>query len=281
MPRSAPCPKASAALFKELFGTFCKIPVVQIQSPKDCGACMKSCREDHACLSPFFRAVVSRARMAVLGYPQWRKLWQGRCLTLQLPIHPIHRISRSVKAVGSAGFAMVKGQGMKTMEQMVSFDSKAEFRASESPCKKLILAGQHRPKKEAKSSIFPPSSAPRGSGANLDTSVRVCRMLAAHPRWQVSTAGACVTCQHRWLAPSPGSRTSRWSYAPKGLLEGKESMDPNQAIFSILSWWGASIFPFKQISPSISTEACGSLQKVKAAEKGPSWSLPQALWSKG
>lgn len=41
--------------------------------------------------SLFFTALVSHARM---GYLQWQKLWQRRCLTLQLPIYSIHHISR-------------------------------------------------------------------------------------------------------------------------------------------------------------------------------------------
>lgn len=39
----------------------------------------------------FFTAFVSHARM---GYLQWQKLWQRKCLTLQLPIYSIHHVSR-------------------------------------------------------------------------------------------------------------------------------------------------------------------------------------------
>lgn len=65
----------------------------------------------------------------------------------------IHHTSKSAKAVGSAGFEQVKEQalGLKTAEQMASFNWKAEFRASEPPWKKLALAEQHHPKKQAKS----------------------------------------------------------------------------------------------------------------------------------
>lgn len=42
-----------------------------------------------AVFSLFFTALVSR-----MGYLQWRKLWQRRCLSLQLPIYSIHHISR-------------------------------------------------------------------------------------------------------------------------------------------------------------------------------------------
>jgi len=69
------------------------------------------------------------------------------------PVGPHSHISRSAKAVESAGYGQVKGQalGLKTAEQMVCFYLKAEFRTSKPPCKKLTLAEQHHSNKQARS----------------------------------------------------------------------------------------------------------------------------------
>lgn len=60
--------------------------------------------------------------------------------------------------VSSAGSGQVKRQALewKTADAVVSFNLKAEFRASESPWKKLT----HHPKKQAKSLCIPSSAAP-------------------------------------------------------------------------------------------------------------------------
>lgn len=178
--------------------------------------------------------------------------------------------------MSSAGSGQVKKQALelKATDPVVSFNLKAEFRASESPWKKLT----HRPKKQAESLCVPPSAAPWESGAKLDMSVRSSRMLAPRPMWQVFTAGASAMCRHRWLALSPSTRARGWS-CPVGVLGVREVMGANQAILSILWWSGDSHFHFKWIFPSISTEVCVFLQTEKATAKG--WmSLPQGLWSK-
>lgn len=188
-----------------------------------------------------FTALVSHARM---GYLQWQKLWQRRCLTLQLPIYSIHHISRMWRLWMWAQLDLsrwAENLDLKTADPVVSFNLKAEFRASESSWKKLI----HHPKKQDKSLYIPPPAAPWESGAKLDTSVRDSRMLAAHPEWQVFTAGASAMCQHWWLALSPGSRAKGWFCGPEGILGAREGMGANQAVLSILWWCGARLLHFK------------------------------------
>lgn len=60
--------------------------------------------------------------------------------------------------MSSAGSGQVKKQALelKATDPVVSFNLKAEFRASESPWKKLT----HHPKKQAESLCVPPSAAP-------------------------------------------------------------------------------------------------------------------------
>lgn len=163
------------------------------------------------------------------------------------PIHPICHTSGSAKAVGSAGCGQVKGQalGLKTAEQMVSFYLKAEFRASESPWKKLTLAEWHHPNKQGKRLRISSISCTVRVGSKAGQVCQGQQDAGSTPRWQVSTAGACATCQHRYLALSSDSSASGWSCAPKGFLEARKGVGTNQATLSIPWWCGASLFHFK------------------------------------
>lgn len=71
---SALCPKASSPLFKIFFGTCCKIPVMQMQSPKDRGAYMNSCGQNHVCLLTLLQGCCVSCLNGCLGVPAVPKI---------------------------------------------------------------------------------------------------------------------------------------------------------------------------------------------------------------
>lgn len=71
-------------------------------------------------------------------------------------IHTIHPITRRAKTVGSDGFEQMRGQALRltTVDKIVRFYLKLEFRARESLWRKLTPAEHHHPKRQAKSAYF-------------------------------------------------------------------------------------------------------------------------------
>lgn len=145
--------------------------------------------------SLFFTALVSHARM---GYLQWKILWQRRCLTLQLPVHSTHHISRMWRlwmwAQLDLGRWKEKPWSWKLQIQWWVLIWKQSSAQVSLTWKKLT----HHLKKQAESLCIPPSAAPRQSGAKLDTTIRDSRMLP----------GLYSRCPH--YVPTPVAGPEPW-----------------------------------------------------------------------
>lgn len=96
--------------------------------------------------------------------------------------------------------------GLTTVDIIVRFYLKLEFRARVSLWRKLTPAEHRHPNRQAKSAYFLHHLRMRVR-SRAGHSRKDSRKLAAHSRWQVSTADAHSACQHWWLVLSSG----RWA----------------------------------------------------------------------